>query len=50
MHDAHVNLIAGIMGVFSFGTQYGIASVSSDGVQLPKIYLSGEGSLLYRVE
>jgi hypothetical protein len=41
-HDAHVNLISGILGVFSFGTQYSIASVSKDGTSLPKIYLSGK--------
>lgn len=41
-HDAHVNLISGILGVFSFGTQYSIASVSTDGTSLPKIYLSGK--------
>jgi hypothetical protein len=41
-HDAHVNLISGILGVFSFGTQYSIASVSKDGLSLPKIYLSGQ--------
>ena len=40
-HDSHVELIAGILGVFSFGTQYTIASVSMDGTSLPKIYLSG---------
>ncbi len=41
-HDAHVNLISGILGVFSFGSQYSIASVSIDGIQLPKVYLSGK--------
>jgi hypothetical protein len=41
-HDNHVNFVAGILGVFSFGTDYAIASVSSDGIQLPKIYFSSE--------
>jgi hypothetical protein len=40
-HDDHVDLVAGILGVFSFGTQYSIASVSLDGINLPKVYLSG---------
>ena len=41
-HDAHLNLIAGILGVFTFGTSYDIASVSLDGIQLPKVYFSGK--------
>lgn len=40
-HDTHVDLVSGIMGVFSFGTEYSIVSLSLDGVALPKIYLSG---------
>ncbi|TVY36957.1 Peptidase S41 family protein [Lachnellula subtilissima] len=41
-HDAHLNLIAGILGVFTFGTSYDIASVSLDGIQLPKVYFSDD--------
>jgi len=41
-HDAHVNLIAGILNVFTFGSTYDIASVSLDGIQLPKTYLFGK--------
>jgi hypothetical protein len=40
-HDAHVNLIAGILGVFTFGSIYDIASVSLNGTSLPKVYFSG---------
>jgi hypothetical protein len=40
-HDHHLSLAAGILGIFSFGTSYRIASVSIDGIQLPKIYLTG---------
>ncbi|TVY44586.1 Peptidase S41 family protein [Lachnellula occidentalis] len=41
-HDAHLNLIAGILGVFTFGAAYDIASVSLDGIQLPKVYFSDD--------
>lgn len=39
-HDDHLSLTAGILGVFSFGTRYRIVSLSRDGIELPKIYLS----------
>ncbi len=45
MNDGHVNLIAGILGAFSFGSQYSIVSVSKDGLQLPKVYLTGNDYL-----
>jgi hypothetical protein len=41
-HDGHLYLSSGILSVFSFGSQYAIASVSIDGIQLPKVYLSGK--------
>jgi hypothetical protein len=41
-HDAHVNLVAGILNIFTFGSYYDIASVSLDGIQLPKTYLFGK--------
>lgn len=40
-HDTHLNLAAGVLAVFSFGSQYPIQSVSIDGIQLPKIYITG---------
>jgi len=40
-HDAHLNLIAGILGIFTFGSVWDIASVSLDGISLPKVYFSG---------
>lgn len=41
MHDGHVDLRAGIMAAFSFGTNYEIVSVSEDGRKPPRIYLTG---------
>ena len=40
-HDSHLNLVAGILSAFTFASPYGIASVSIDGIQLPKVYLTG---------
>lgn len=40
-HDSHINLVAGVLSAFTFASPYGIASVSSDGVQLPKVYIVG---------
>ena len=39
-HDDHLRLSAGILAAFSFYSPYGISSVSVDGVQLPKVYLT----------
>lgn len=44
-HDAHLYLDAGILSAFSFASPYYIVSVSSDGQQLPKVYV--KGTLLY---
>ncbi|KAL1642032.1 hypothetical protein SLS58_005620 [Diplodia intermedia] len=40
MHDMHVNLYAGILSVFSFGSPYYISSVSVDGKQAPQVYIT----------
>lgn len=40
-HDSHINLVAGVLSAFTFASPYGIASVSSDGVQIPKVYIVG---------
>ena len=40
-HDAHLNLYAGILATFTFGSPYELASVSTDGIQPPRIYISG---------
>lgn len=42
MHDGHVSLHSGIMSAFSFGTRWELASVSVDGKQPPRIYLTGK--------
>ena len=39
-HDAHVNLFAGALAVFGFGSSYELVSLSIDGVQIPKVYLA----------
>lgn len=41
-HDTHLDLTAGVLGVFSFGAPVGIVSASLDGVQLPKIYFTSK--------
>ena len=38
-HDAHVSLSAGILSIFTFGSPLRIVSVSSNGIELPKIYI-----------
>lgn len=40
-HDAHLSLDAGILAAFTFASPYYIVSVSSDGQQLPKVYVQG---------
>ena len=40
-HDTHLNLYAGILAAFTFGSPYELASVSTDGIQLPRTYISG---------
>ena len=40
-HDAHLTLDAGILSAFSFASPYYIVSVSSDGQQLPKVFVKG---------
>jgi hypothetical protein len=40
-HDSHFKLVAGALAVFSFYTDNEIVSVSSDGIELPKLYLQG---------
>lgn len=41
LHDAHVVLSAGALSAFSFASPYPISSVSIDGKQAPKIYITG---------
>jgi hypothetical protein len=42
LHDGHVDLLAGILSVFSFASQYYISSVSIDGKKAPEIFFTGE--------
>lgn len=39
IHDAYVSLSAGILSIFTFGSPLRIVSVSSNGINLPKIYI-----------
>lgn len=41
-NDPHISLFGGLLSSFSFGTAHGLTSLSIDGVQLPKVYLTGE--------
>ncbi len=41
MHDAHVQLSAGVLAAFTFASPYSLVSASVDGKQLPKLYLQG---------
>jgi hypothetical protein len=38
-HDGHLNLVAGALAVFSFGSPYELVSISPDGIQPPNVYL-----------
>lgn len=40
-HDAHINLGYGILSIFTFGSPYGLVSISADGVALPKLFIPG---------
>lgn len=40
-HDAHMTLSAGILSAFTFGSPYSIVSASTDGIELPKVYIEG---------
>ena len=40
-HDAHFQLESGILTAFTFQSPYSIVSLSEDGVQVPKVYLTG---------
>ncbi|KAF2665081.1 hypothetical protein BT63DRAFT_406218 [Microthyrium microscopicum] len=37
-HDSHISLISGVLSAFSFGSPYGLVSISEDGKKLPKVY------------
>ena len=41
-HDSHLYMTFGISGIFTFAVLDGIVSLSSDGKQLPKLYLEGQ--------
>lgn len=39
--DEHVFLLAGIINVFTFASPRNVVSVSTDGIDIPKLYLYG---------
>lgn len=41
-HDMHVDLWAGVLAAFSFGSSYEVVSVSKDGKEPPQIYITGK--------
>jgi hypothetical protein len=42
MHDGHVDVLAGVLSVFSFASPYYISSVSVDGKKAPEIFFTGQ--------
>jgi hypothetical protein len=42
LHDSHVYLTSGVLSAFSFGSPYEIVSVSIDGKQAPKVYITDD--------
>lgn len=41
-HDGHLQLVAGVLAAFTFFNPVGIVSVSTDGKQLPKVYITND--------
>ena len=41
-HDAHIILQYGISSVFTFGSPYSIVSLSTNGIDIPKIFIAGQ--------
>ena len=41
-HDAHFQLESGILAAFTFLSPYSIVSLSEDGVQIPKVYVTDD--------
>lgn len=42
LHDSHVYLTSGVLSAFSFASPYEIVSVSIDGKQAPKVYITDD--------
>ncbi|KAI9778900.1 MAG: hypothetical protein M1816_003881 [Peltula sp. TS41687] len=38
-HDEHLQFVGGVLDVFNFASPLGIVSLSSDGIELPKVYI-----------
>lgn len=48
-HDSHVNLGYGVTSIFTFGSPYGLVSVSTDGIALPKLFIPGQYHVSVRI-
>lgn len=46
-HDAHFQMDAGVLAAFTFSSPYALVSLSSDGLQLPKVYTALD--ILYQI-
>lgn len=42
MHDGHVIVLAGMLTFASFGSPLTLTSISGDGVEIPKVYITGK--------
>ncbi|WYZ35391.1 hypothetical protein EsH8_X_000038 [Colletotrichum jinshuiense] len=42
VHDAHVDLIAGVLSAFSFASPYPLVTASIDGKEIPKVYFAND--------
>lgn len=45
MHDGHVILLGGLIEYVSFGSPATVTEVSTDGTELPRVYITGTLSL-----
>lgn len=43
-HDAHLQLVSGVLAAFTFASPHGLISLSTNGTQIPKIYIQGNKS------
>ena len=46
-HDMHLNLIAGVLAVFTFASPVGLVAVSTDGIETPKVFITGTQNELF---
>lgn len=49
VHDAHVDLSAGILSAFSFSSPYSLVTASVDGKETPKVYFESRAKLQIQI-